>query len=104
MRVVNYLNTFGRDRGIYKRFDPVGELYYEAVRYYQGKQPSASAVSGTTTANMNAYPIYTSWADPMQSSCQRNYALVVGDNNTHLDAEIPGSTVTSQPELLTQPA
>ncbi len=94
--VVNYLNTFGRDRGIYKRFDPVGELYYESVRYYQGLQPTPSAISGTDTANMNAYPIYTTWADPMQSTCQRNYALVVGDNNTHLDAQIPGSTVASQ--------
>lgn len=94
--VINYLNTFGRDRGLYKRFDPVGELYYESIRYYQGLQPTSSAISGTTTVNMNSYPYYTNWTDPMQSSCQRNYAMVVGDNNTHLDAQIPGSTISSQ--------
>ena len=91
--VINYLNTFGRNQGIYKRFDPVGELYYESLRYFQGKQPTATAVSGLTTANLNGYPIYTNWSDPMQNACQRNYAMVVGDNNTHVDAQIPGSTI-----------
>lgn len=94
--VINYLNTFGRNQGIYKRFDPVGELYYESLRYFQGKQPTSSAFSGTTTANLNGFPIYTTWSDPMQNACQRNYAMVVGDNNTHLDAQIPGSIITGQ--------
>ena len=94
--VINYLNTFGRNQGIYKRFDPLGELYYESLRYFQGLQPTASAFSGTTTANLNGYPIYKSWSDPMQNACQRNFALVVGDNNTHFDAELPGSTIAGQ--------
>ncbi len=94
--VINYLNTFGRDRGLYKRFDPVGELYYESLRYFQGKQPTPAAFGTTTTANLNGYPIYTNWTDPMQDTCQRNYAMVVGDNNAHLDGEIPGSAVTGQ--------
>lgn len=98
--VISYLNTFGRNQGIYKRYDPVGELYYESVRYYQGKQPTSSAYSGTTTALMNGFPIYTNWTDPMQSACQRNYSLVVGDNNTWYDGELPGSTITGQPRSI----
>ncbi len=94
--VINYLNTFGRDRGIYKRFDPVGELYYESLRYFQGKQPTPAASTGLTAANLNGFPIYTAWTDPMQNACQRNYAMVVGDNNTHLDAQLPGSTIAGQ--------
>ncbi|WP_421955817.1 pilus assembly protein [Polaromonas sp.] len=91
--VINYLNTFGRNQGIYKRFDPVGELYYESLRYFQGKQPTSSATTSLTAANLNGYPVYTTWSDPMQNSCQRNYAMVVGDNNTHVDGQIPGSTI-----------
>lgn len=97
--VINYVNRFGRltnDTGsgidIYKRYDPVAELYYEAIRYFQGnsKGPTSTAVSGTTTALMAGYPIYTNWSDPMQSSCQRNYAMLLGDNNTSSAANLPG--------------
>ncbi|TQF08241.1 pilus assembly protein PilY, partial [Myxococcus llanfairpwllgwyngyllgogerychwyrndrobwllllantysiliogogogochensis] len=40
--VVNYLNQFGRTGpvpGRYKKFDPVGELYYQSLRYMQGLPP-----------------------------------------------------------------
>ena len=101
--VINYINQFGRltrsdgvGIDIYKRRDPVGELYYEAIRYYQGSQPTSTAVSSTTTALMAGYPIYTAWTDPMQTSCQRNYAMLLGDNNTSKDGNLPGSTISSQ--------
>lgn len=101
--VINYVNKFGRltrsdgvGVDVYKRRDPVGELYYEAIRYFQGQQPTPSAVSGTTTALMAGYPIYTNWTDPMQTACQRNYAMLIGDNNTSKDAYLPGSAISSQ--------
>lgn len=94
--VINYINQFGRLTSgvdIYKRRDPVGELFYESMRYFQGQQPTSSAVSGTTTALMAGYPLYSNWSDPMQTSCQRNYAMVIADNNTNNDSNLPGSTV-----------
>lgn len=95
--VINYLNRFGRASGLYKQYDPVGELYYEMIRYFQGKQPTPAATSGTlSSALLDGYPIYTTWGDPMQTLCQRNYAMVVGDNNTWNDAQIPGSTISGQ--------
>jgi type IV pilus assembly protein PilY1 len=101
--VINYVNQFGRltrndgvGIDVYKRRDPVGELYYEAIRYFQGKQPTPSAISSTTSTLLAGYPIYTTWTDPMQTSCQRNYALLIGDNNTSKDADLPGSKVASQ--------
>lgn len=112
--VINYLNQFGRTSnsvnypaGVYKKYDTVGELYYEAIRYFQNLGPSTGAgtdptaglniaVLDPTDARLNGYPIYTTWADPMQSACQRNYALLIGDNNTHYDAQIPGSTIANQ--------
>lgn len=101
--VINYANRFGRHTrsdgvgiDIYKRRDPVGELYYEAIRYFQAQQPTSTAVSSTTTALMAGYPIYANWTDPMQNACQRNYAMLIGDNNTSKDAFIPGSTISGQ--------
>ncbi|MBV5331878.1 hypothetical protein JZU69_05875 [bacterium] len=92
--VVNYLNRFGRD-GLYKRHDPVGELYYESVRYFQGKQPTDRATvdptyGANTTAMLDNFPIYTTWADPMQTTCQRNYSLTIGDHQSAKDNYIPG--------------
>jgi len=101
--VINYINKFGRltrndgvGIDVYKRRDPVGELYYEAIRYFQGQQPTSNAVSSATTALLAGYPIYTNWTDPMQTTCQRNYAMVIGDNNTSKDAYLPGSAISGQ--------
>jgi type IV pilus assembly protein PilY1 len=108
--VINYLNRFGRTGsppGIYKIYDPVGELYYEAIRYFQNLGPTSSTNGGCATAAnctpvpspvpaayLDGYPIYTTWSDPMQNACQRNYAMVIGDNNTWWDASLPGSTIS----------
>jgi len=92
--VINYLNRFGRS-GQYKRHDPVGELYYESVRYFQGKQPTSNATTDSTqgaytAAMLDNFPIYTSWSDPMQTTCQRNYSLTIGDHQSAKDNYIPG--------------
>jgi type IV pilus assembly protein PilY1 len=89
--VINYLNRFGRS-GNYKRHDPVGELYYESIRYFQGKQPTPDATTNVTSTDpmKDNYPIYTNWSDPMQTSCQRNYSLTIGDHQSAKDNYIPG--------------
>lgn len=92
--VINYLNKFG-NTGNYKTYDPVGELYYEVLRYFQGLPPTTSADSGLTagSALYDNFPVYnaSNWVDPVQNACQRrNYALVIGDVNTHNDRQLPG--------------
>lgn len=88
--VVNYLNKFG-STGRYKSNDPVGELYYEALRYFQGLQPTSTATSSLSSAAYDNFPIYTSWTDPIQNACQRrNFILTIGDVNTHYDKQLPG--------------
>lgn len=109
--VINYLNKFGRTTitdlggptsnpvGSYKTFDPLGELYYEAIRYLQFHKdgPTPEAVNNLTTANTDNFTVYTKWAtDPMINKCQRNYVLTIGDINTHQDHYIPGNTITGQ--------
>lgn len=107
--VTNYLNRFGRTGstpGVYKTHDPVGELYYEALRYLQGLPPTAAAVSGLTAADTkkDGFPVYESWVDPHPAvsglgttgdySCVKNNLLTIGDVNTHADKTIPGNTRT----------
>ena len=100
--VVNYLNQFGRTGGTpgtYKTFDPVGELYYESLRYIQGLPPTAQATSGVSDEMKDGFPVYSSWTDPHAGlsstgdySCLKNNILLIGDVNTHNDKSIPGNT------------
>ena len=102
--VANYLNKFGRTgstAGNYKRYDAVGELYYEALRYVQGLPPTASAVSGMTDAMKDGFAAYDTWTDPHPAvagttdySCVRNNIVAIGDVNTWNDKYFPGNTRT----------
>lgn len=101
--VVNYLNQFGRTGstpGSYKSLDPVGEMYYESLRYLQGQPPTEQASAGITDAMKDGFPVYNKTAkwglgtqgnwDPVVASCQRNHVVVIGDLNTHHDRSLPG--------------
>lgn len=91
--VINYLNKLGRS-GIYKTFDPVSELYYEGVRYLQGKPATPDATRGMTEAMKGGFPVITEWKDPITASCQRVYMVSVADANTQWDRYLPGSDRT----------
>lgn len=109
--VTSYLNRFGRgtaeetspEFGIYKRYDPFGELYYESLRYLQGLPPTPEAISGLTAEMKGGFPVYTTWADPHPAvageqdyACIRNNILAIGDVYTHRDKSLPGNTRTDQ--------
>ena len=110
---VNYLNKFGRTGvfGEYKTFDPVTELYYEALRYIQGLDPTSQAVSSITTAQKDGFPVYTTWTDPHPVvtglsttgtdtyACIKNNILTIGDVNTHADKSLPGNSLTSSEDF-----
>jgi type IV pilus assembly protein PilY1 len=89
--VINYLNQFGRG-GEYKTFDPVGELYYEAIRYLQGKQPTSQALADLQPQFTEGFPVIGKWSDPIIASCQKNFIVSIADVNTHFDRYIPGNT------------
>ncbi|MCW5320172.1 pilus assembly protein PilY [Verminephrobacter aporrectodeae subsp. tuberculatae] len=89
--IINYLNKFGRS-GLYKAFDPVGELYYEALRYLQGLQPSPAAIKKTIDSTMaDGFPYFEQWNDPYGDgrtngsdySCVKSNIVVIGDVGTH---------------------
>lgn len=73
--------------GTYKSWDQLGELYYEALRYFMGKQPSPAAISGVsgniTDIKADGFPFYSSWTDPILSTCsKKNFILTIGDVNS----------------------
>ena len=99
--VINYLNKFGRTgpvQGRYKYYDPVGELHYETLRYLQGLQPTAAAVSTISSDMRDGFPVYDSWpSDPYGGgrtntadySCVKSSIVVIGDTNTHDGNRLP---------------
>jgi type IV pilus assembly protein PilY1 len=92
--VINYLNRFGRT-GNYKTHDPLSELYYEGIRYFQGKGPSPEATAGLTENMKDGLPVIESWTDPVMGSCQRNHILAIADADAHYDRYVPGNDKTS---------
>lgn len=111
---IMYINKFGtlHTAGDYKTHDPVTELYYEVLRYLQGKQPTSAAVTSVPDTRPSggsslteSYPVYKTWTDPFTGfqdttapeagSCLRNSILAIADVFTHRDLEVPGNTRTS---------
>jgi len=125
--VINYINRFGtltmdpnlttKDaalRGVYqsryKANDPISELYYEALRYLQGKGPSAEAISGLTGVTATdkllteSFPAYRTWSDPFAgftdntgagSSCIRGSIATISDVFTAYDRSVPGNSISN---------
>lgn len=111
---IMYINKFGTlnpdSIGTYKSYDPLSELYYEAIRYLQGKQPTAQAISGLTgttstdKAIQENFPAYRTWTDPFAGftdttdsgkGCLRNSILAIADVFTHGDRSVPGNGFTN---------
>jgi type IV pilus assembly protein PilY1 len=101
--VINYLNKFGLTSSSYKRYDPVSELYYTAIRYLknQGNVPEYSSMAEYNAAErvilIDGFPVINTWDDPITYSCQANFIIGVGDTNTHVDGNLPGSTTPGIP-------
>lgn len=90
--VINYINKFS-DRG-YKSHDPVGELFYESIRYFANAGPTAEYSAGLTTGQLGGFHIPT-WNDPQQYACQKNFIVAINDANPWLDKRLPGTFFTT---------
>ncbi len=93
--VINYVNQFGTTSQNYKTYDNVGKLYYETLKYLRGLQPTTAFNSRATASNSDGFPVITTWDDPVQYWCQKNYIIAMGDTHTHCDKRLPGGTSTS---------
>ena len=90
--VINYINKFGGTSHTYKTYDDVGKLYYETLKYLRGLQPTIDLYNGARPSNSDGFPVITTWDDPIQFSCQKNYIITMGDSHTWCDKRLPGGT------------
>jgi type IV pilus assembly protein PilY1 len=91
---INYINLLGRsgpEPGAYKSADPGAELFYESLRYLQGRQASAGA--GDAAAD-DGLPVWIARTDPVSAACQRNVVATVGHPSFVDDRYLPGNTRT----------
>ncbi len=94
---INAINKFGAT-GVYKRYDTMGEMYYEAIRYFQNLGPTPEAISGITNNQVkDNFPVVTTWTDPIQSICSANYIINISDANTWDDTYLPGYAGSPSP-------
>jgi len=102
--VISYVNQFGRTGSVpgrYKKYDPVGELHYETLRYLQGLPPSEDAIRNISTEMYDGFPVAhnaaTGWTDPYGGgrtkdsdySCTKSNIVIIGDKNTHDGNRLP---------------
>lgn len=96
---INYLNKFGQNSGKYKYFDPVSEMYAEAVKYFKAMKPTASYVADVDATLRDGFPVFTEWNDPAKDakyptqgalSCKKNFILGIGDTTTNYDRNLSG--------------
>ncbi|NHZ82805.1 pilus assembly protein PilY [Massilia sp. CCM 8695] len=86
------VNLAGRSQpataGSYAASDPGAELYDEALRYLQGREPGTAAAPG------DGLPAWSSRADPVGAACQRNVIATIGHAAFIDDRHVPGNTRT----------
>lgn len=105
---INYLNKFGQLSGKYKTYDPVSEMYAEAVKYFKAMTPTASYVSGVDATLRDGFPVFTEWNDPARDpkyptqgalSCKKNYIIGIGDTNSNYDRNLSGSNAPAPSDV-----
>jgi type IV pilus assembly protein PilY1 len=111
--VLNYLNKFGEYaasvgnyKNTYMSGDNVSELYYAALRYFENLGNVPEWANSPTTTELDGFPAVATWstsasasstaADPILYTCQQNFILGIGDDHTHFDYNVGGSTATGQ--------
>lgn len=93
---MNYLNKFGQSAQAYMTYDNVSELYYAVLRYFENLGNVPEWTSNLNATKRDGFPAPTSWdgKDPISYSCQKNFVLGIGDDNTHFDVNTGGGTLT----------
>ncbi len=91
--IIQFLNDFEQ-----KGWDPVGEMYYEAVKYFKSLLSTPEYYNcGNNDLGFKA--LYDSsatsrgWEDPMLQYCQKNFVIIINDEYPSKDSnDLPGSS------------
>lgn len=79
--------------------NPIGEMLYEATRYFAGKKLATTTYAGTTTKDGEVGLSSATWDDPYDTSasaakapyCARGNLLAISDTNVSYDSDqLPG--------------
>ncbi|MED5611758.1 PilC/PilY family type IV pilus protein [Pseudomonas sp. JH-2] len=76
--------------------NPLGEMAYEALRYYAGKALNGNYAAGTIDTGLGLSSVST-WSNPYSTypSCTRPFMTLMSDINPSYDSDVPGSTLGS---------
>ncbi len=95
--IIRYINAFSP-----KGWDPVAEMYYEAIRYFKALAPTTTYRCGGGGPTDDSFPMYCNqsasrmWTDPIQSYCQKNYIIIVNDEYPSRDHnDLPSSAFST---------
>lgn len=88
--------------------NPIGEMVYEAVRYFAGKTPNSDYGSGggNSNATNKVTLTQTDWTNPYglvngsyrNSICSKPYITLISESNPSWDDKLPGSAFISVAE------
>ncbi|MGZ9044461.1 MAG: pilus assembly protein [Telluria sp.] len=94
---INYINLMGRSApgraGAYKAGDPGAELFYESLRYLQGRAPSPGVPA---VASDDGLAVWNSREDPRTASCQAASIAMIGHASFELDRYVPGNSESAR--------
>jgi type IV pilus assembly protein PilY1 len=90
--IIGFINGFQQ-----KGWDPVAEMYYEAVRYFKGLTPTpeytVNSPDGGFQVLCNQGGQTHNWEAPITSWCQKNFIIIVNDEYPSKDSNsLPGSS------------
>jgi type IV pilus assembly protein PilY1 len=91
---INYLNKFGQKSKSYKMWDPVSELYAEAIKYFKNLKPTKSYVSGVN-ANRDDFPVFTTGTIRPPTPSTRRRARSPARRTTSSASVTPTATTTA---------
>ncbi len=81
--------------------NPVGEMVYEGLRYFMGKQtPTTTFKTATADQRLNNATIEAQWDNPFAANprCSKPYFLIMSDLSPSFDSDhLPGSYWVSAP-------
>ena len=93
--IMGFINGFDE-----KGWDPLAEMYYEAIKYFKALTPTpefvVSSPDGGFQVLCNQGGQTHNWTDPISARCQKNFIIIVNDEYPSHDGEsIPGSSWAS---------
>jgi type IV pilus assembly protein PilY1 len=91
--MIRYINNYTE-----KGWDPLGEMYFDALRFFKGLTTAGATPAFCPTTNSDdGFPVFgcasnKPWEDPVKTWCQKNSIIILNDEYPSSDIQsIPGS-------------